>query len=192
MVMCPAYNKPNQRGLYNHFKEINDSVSIPIMIYNSPSRTGVNISDETISSLSMLRNIKAVKDSTGDLQRPITLRDMLKEGSDFKLLGADDILALSFNANGGEGCVSVASNIIPSQIKNIQDLTLSGDFKSAYEIHKTLVPIYLSMFCETNPVPVKYAAFIAGKISSPEVRSPMMELTQESKLMIENALKDLT
>lgn len=192
MVMCPAYNKPNQRGLYNHFKAINDSVSIPIMIYNSPSRTGVNMSDETISSLSMLKNINAVKDSTGDLERPITLRSMLNDDSDFNLLGADDILALSFNANGGDGCVSVASNIIPEKIKKIQDLTLSGDFRSAYEVHKTLVPIYLSMFCETNPVPVKYAAFIMGKISSPEVRSPMMELTPESKLMVENALKDLT
>jgi len=191
MVMCPAYNKPLQRGLYNHYRAINNAVGLPIIIYNSPSRTGVNMSDETIASLAELPNIKAVKDSTGNLERPLTLQQLLPQNSGFNMVAADDIMSVAFNANGGVGCISVASNIIPSLVKKVQDLTAAGDFIGARTLHKTLVNFYLTLFCETNPIPVKYAAYLIGKISSPEVRSPLNELEDASKRKIEQALTEL-
>lgn len=191
MVMAPAYNKPLPKGLYRHFKAINDGVNLPIIIYNSPSRSGINISDEVIAELAKLPNIRAVKDSTGDLERPLKLRQLLADGVEFDMVAADDIMAVAFNANGGVGCISVASNIIPAMVKEVQDLTASGSFYEALIVQQKLVDLYGALFCETNPVPIKYAAYLLGKISSPEVRLPLVELEESSKTRIEKALTQL-
>lgn len=187
LVVAPYYNKPTQEGLYRHYKELN-SVGLPIVVYNIPGRSGVNISDETLARLAALPNIVGVKDATADLTRPYTLRAKLTRKLD--LLSGEDMTAVAFNASGGIGCISVSSNIMPKACAAVQNACLKGDYKKALALHDKLVPLHDIMFCETNPGPVKFAASLLGKCR-PDLRLPLAPLGEESKKRLRQTLKNL-
>lgn len=173
MVSAPYYNKPQQEGIYEYFRSIHDEVALPIMIYNIPGRTGVNISDETIARLSELTNVKAIKESSGDLTRISRLAKICQK--DFNILSGDDITALAALANGASGVVSVVANILPDLMTKLYNHTAENDFQAAREIHMQLMPMMEILFCETNPVPVKYAMSVLGlcnnKLRAPDRKS---------------------
>jgi 4-hydroxy-tetrahydrodipicolinate synthase len=188
LVVSPYYNKPTQEGLYRHYKAIAEAVNIPIIIYNIPGRSVINLTDETLARLSKLPNIVGVKDATGDLARVSTLR--AAAGKKFCQLSGEDMTAVSFNAQGGVGCISVTSNVMPKRCAEIQNATLKGDFKRALELHDTLVPLHQAMFCETNPTPVKYAVSLLGRCA-PELRLPLVMPGAESQKRVREAMKAL-
>jgi 4-hydroxy-tetrahydrodipicolinate synthase len=194
LSIAPYYNKPTQEGLYRHFKAIHDAVNIPIVLYNVPARVIVDISDETIARLSVLPNIVGIKDATGDLARPLTLRAKLspprKRGERFALLSGEDMTAVAFNASGGVGCISVSSNIIPKACAEVQNACLRGDFKKALALSDKLTELHDVMFCETNPAPVKFAASLLGRCS-PELRLPLVPLSENGKKQMRRTLKNL-
>lgn len=186
LVVAPYYNKPTQEGIYQHFKAVAAATSLPIFVYNIPGRSVINIADATLARLAELPNIKGVKDATGDLARVSTLRNLV--GDRLVLLSGEDMTAVGFNAMGGTGCISVTSNIAPKACAEIQNLSLKGAFADALKAHEKLVALHSSMFCETNPVPVKYAASLLGKTSA-AVRLPLVEASAEAKALISQAMK---
>lgn len=188
LLVAPYYNKPTQEGLYQHFKAINDAVEIPMIVYNIPGRSVVNITDDTLARLSALPNIVGIKDATGDLARVHTLRHRMKKP--LAILSGEDMTAVAFNAIGGQGCISVSSNIAPKQCAAVQNASLVGDIKGAVALQDVLVPLHEIMFCETSPGPVKYAASLLGKCS-PELRLPLVEPSESNKKSIEQVLKNL-
>jgi len=188
LVVAPYYNKPTQEGLYQHFKAINDAVDLPIVLYNVPSRSVVNMSDETIARLAELPNIVGLKDATGDLARPYTLRSKLK--SPFQLLSGEDMTAVAFNVSGGQGCISVASNIAPKACAAVQEACFSGDYKLAVKLQDKLTELNNVMFCETSPAPVKYAAHLMGKCKN-NLRLPLLPASEASQNEIRKVLNNL-
>lgn len=188
LVVAPYYNKPTQEGLYQHFKAINDAVDIPIILYNVPGRTIVDIKDEAIARLAELPNIVGLKDATGDLARPYTLRAKLKK--DFCLLSGEDMTAVAFNVSGGQGCISVASNIMPKACAEVQEACLKKDYVSALTLHDRLVALNSVLFCETSPAPVKYAASLMGKCLA-NLRLPLVGVSESSQKEIEKILNNL-
>jgi 4-hydroxy-tetrahydrodipicolinate synthase len=193
LIVTPYYNKPTAEGQYQHFKAIHDAVEIPIILYNVPARSVINMSDETITRLAKLKHIAGIKDATGDLARPYTLRTQLNKtgaGADFIQLSGEDQTAVAFNASGGVGCISVSSNIAPKACAQVQEATLKGDFKGALALHEKLVELHSVMFCETSPAPVKYAASLMGKCS-PDVRLPLVSASAENQGRIREVLVNL-
>jgi 4-hydroxy-tetrahydrodipicolinate synthase len=188
LIVAPYYNKPTQEGLYQHYKAINDAVGIPVIVYNIPGRSVVNIGDETLKRLIELKNIKGIKDATGDLSRIDAIKPYLPEG--FIYLGGDDGYALDFNARGAVGTISVTSNIAPKLVAQMQALSLAGDVAGAQAIQDKLLPLHDAMFCETSPGPVKFAAKLLG-LCDGTMRLPMVEIAAESKVKVEAALKEL-
>ncbi len=188
LIVAPYYNKPTQEGLYQHFKAIHDAVEIPIIVYNVPGRSTVNISDDTLARLSALPNIAGVKDATGDLARVHTLR--AKQKKPLAILSGEDMTAVAFNAIGGVGCISVASNIMPKACAAVQNACLAGDFKQALVLQDKLVALHDVMFCETSPGPVKYAASLIGKCSA-ELRLPLVSISDANKKSVEQVLSNL-
>lgn len=186
LVVAPYYNKPTQEGIYQHFKAVAASTSLPIFVYNIPGRSVINIADATLARLAEIPNIAGVKDATGDLARVSTLRHLV--GDRLTLLSGEDMTAVGFNAMGGRGCISVTSNIAPKACAHIQNLSLAGKCAEALVAHETLVPLHNSMFCETNPVPVKYAVSLLGK-GSPSVRLPLVEASPEAKTLVQSAMR---
>lgn len=172
MLIVPYYNKPTQEGLYQHFKYVARSVKLPIIIYNNPSRTAVDLLDITLCKLSNeCDNIIGIKDASGDLTRPILLGGMLQK--DFVYLSGDDATALSFYAAGGNGCISVISNIVPELCVTLQKLWNDNKIKEAMKLQAKLMALCKSMFCESNPIPVKYAASLLG-ICKADLRLPLV------------------
>jgi len=190
LIVAPYYNRPTQEGLYRHFKAIHDAVKIPIVIYNIPGRSGVNITDETLARLAELPRIVGVKDATGDLVRPYTLRAKMNTKKGFVMLSGEDMTAVAFNASGGEGCISVTSNIMPKRCAEVQEACLSGDYARALKLHETLVGLHSVLFCETSPAPVKYAASLLGKCQ-PDLRLPLVQPQEDHKKHIAQVLKNL-
>lgn len=188
LVVAPYYNKPTQEGLYQHYKAIHDAVEIPMIIYNVPARTVVNITDETLARLSALPNVVGVKDATGDLARPYTLRALLKKP--LAQLSGEDQTAVAFNASGGVGCISVSSNIMPKHCAKVQEACLAGDYKAALALHDQIVSLHSVMFCETSPAPVKFAASLMGKCL-PDLRLPLAGPSENSKKQITEVLSKL-
>lgn len=186
LIVAPYYNKPTQEGLYQHYKAIAAAVDIPIILYNVPGRTVVNIQDETIERLAGIPNIVGIKDATGDLARVCTLRARL--GDKFQQISGEDMTAVAFNAQGGIGCISVTSNIAPKQCAEVQTLTLQGKFKEALALHERLVPLHEAMFCETSPSPVKYAASLLGKCQE-DLRLPLLPPSASSKVKVKDAMQ---
>ena len=185
LVVTPYYNKPTQEGLFQHYKKINDNVGIPIIIYNIPSRSVIDMSVDTMAKLYELKNIVGVKDATGDLNR---VDQQLKAmGKEFIQLTGNDDNALEFNKRGGVGAIGVTANIAAKLSSNFQKACVD-DFKKASEIDKLLQPLHSSLFIESNPSPVKYAASILG-MCSPEVRLPLVEIREETKKKVSEALK---
>jgi 4-hydroxy-tetrahydrodipicolinate synthase len=188
LIVTPYYNKPNQEGLYQHYKAINDAINIPIVIYNIPGRSVVDMSVETMGRLAQLKNIAGVKDATANLQRPTQQR--LACGEKFCQLSGEDATALGFMAHGGRGVISVASNVAPRLVADMQNALLAGDFKKGLAMQDRLMPLFDVMFIETNPAPAKYAVSRLG-ICSAEMRLPMVPLSEASKRAIDTVLADL-
>ncbi|MBK3772806.1 4-hydroxy-tetrahydrodipicolinate synthase [Azospirillum sp. YIM DDC1] len=186
LVVTPYYNKPTQEGLYQHFKAIHDAADLPIVIYNIPGRSVVDMSVATMARLAKLPNIIGVKDATADLARPVRL--LQEVGPDFIQLSGEDATALAFNAQGGVGCISVTANIAPAQCAAMQDAWRKGDLATAYKYRDLLTPLHDSMFVETSPAPVKYAASLLGK-SSDEVRLPLVAASESTRTIVRDAMK---
>ena len=185
LVVTPYYNKPTQEGLYQHYKKINDNVGIPIIIYNIPSRSVIDMSVETMTKLYELKNIKGVKDATGDLNRvDQQLRSM---GKEFIQLTGNDDNALEFNKRGGVGAIGVTANVAAKLSSDFQKFCVN-DISKASELDKLLQPLHTSLFIESNPSPVKYAASLLG-MCKPTVRLPLVEIQEETKKKVSNALK---
>jgi 4-hydroxy-tetrahydrodipicolinate synthase len=191
LIVTPYYNKPTQEGLYQHYKAINDKCGIPIIIYNIPSRSVIDMSVDTMARLFELKNIVGVKDATGDLNR--VDQQFKKMGKDFIQLTGNDDNALEFNKRGGCGAISVTANIAPKLCSNFQKLSKSeneSDKKEAAKLDTILQPLHHSMFVESNPSPVKYAAKILGMCND-DVRLPLVKVTKNTENIIEKALKSV-
>ncbi|MEE3000955.1 MAG: 4-hydroxy-tetrahydrodipicolinate synthase [Pseudomonadota bacterium] len=186
LVVTPYYNKPTQEGLYRHYDAIQSQADIPIIIYNIPARSIVDMTVDTMARLSKLPNIVGVKDATSDLNRPILTSSAC--GHNFCQLSGEDGTAIPFNAAGGHGCISVTGNIAPKLCAEMQSAWFEGDINRAMKIQSTLMPIHSAMFCETSPGPVKYAAELLGHGSS-FARLPICEISDASKDKIKLALK---
>ena len=190
LIVTPYYNKPTQEGLYQHFKAINDKVGIPIIIYNIPPRSVVDMSVDTMARLFELKNISGVKDATADLNR--VDEQLKKMGPEFIQLSGEDGTALEFNLRGGVGCISVTANVAPKLCSDFQNASLSKNnsnlIAKAKEINEKLMPLHKSLFIESNPSPVKYAASLLN-LSSEEVRLPLVKVTEKTKKEVQKALK---
>ena len=188
LVVTPYYNKPTQEGLYQHYKAINDNTSLPIIIYNIPSRCVIDMSVDTMARLFELKNIAGVKDATGDLNR---LDQQLKKmGPEFILLTGEDGLAFEFNKRGGVGCISVTANIAPKLCSEMQKFSKSksdNELKEGERIDQKLQPLHKSLFIESNPAPVKYAAKLLG-LCDDEIRLPLVKIKTETENQIKKAL----
>jgi len=185
LIVNPYYNKPTQEGLYQHFKAINDKVGIPIVIYNIPSRTNVDMSVATMARVYELKNVVGVKDATANIARVSQQREAM--GPEFIQLSGEDATALAFTAHGGHGCISVASNVAPKLCAEFQNLLMKGDFAAALKMQDRLLPLFDALFVETNPGPVKYAASRLG-VCSAEMRLPMVPVTEAGKKVVDEAL----
>ena len=186
LVVTPYYNKPTQEGLYLHFKAINDAISIPIIIYNIPSRSVIDMSVATMARLFKLPNIAGVKDATASPVRMSQQR--LALGEKFNQLSGEDATALAFMAHGGHGCISVTSNAAPKLCAEFQRACLSGDFRKALELHDLLMPLHEALFVETNPGPVKYAVSRLG-FCKPDTRLPIAPIADSTKAIVDAALE---
>jgi len=189
LVVTPYYNKPTQEGLYQHFKAINDNCGIPIIIYNIPPRSVVDMSVDTMSRLFELKNIIGVKDATGDLNRVDQQKN--KMGPDFIQLSGEDGTALEFNMRGGIGCISVTANVAPKLCSEFQDALTSKNndnlLAKAKQINDKLMPLHKALFIESSPSPVKYASSLLN-LSSDEVRLPLVNVTDETKKAVKSAM----
>ena len=186
LVVTPYYNKPNQAGLKAHFKAINDAVGLPIIIYNIPGRSVIDMTPETMAELfESCENIKGVKDATADLAKASRQRHLC--GPEFVQLSGEDISALAFNAHGGVGCISVTANVAPRLCSEFQAATLAGDFAKALECQDRLAPLHRALFLEPSPTGAKYALSLLGKIEE-ELRLPLVPVTEPTKNEIRDAM----
>jgi 4-hydroxy-tetrahydrodipicolinate synthase len=185
LVVTPYYNKPTQEGLYQHFKAVNDAIGIPIIIYNIPARSVIDMSVDTMKRLFELKNIAGVKDATANVVRASLQRAAM--GPDFNQLSGEDATALGFMAHGGHGCISVTSNVAPRLCAEFQGACLRGDYSAALQLQDKLMPLHTNLFVETNPSPAKYALSMLGKCAE-TVRLPMVLLADKSKAMVREAM----
>ena len=186
LVVCPYYNRPTQEGLYQHFKAIHDAVDLPVVIYNIPVRSAVDMTIATMARLAKLPNIVGVKDATNDLARPLRTRQAI--GAAFCMLSGEDMTALAFNAQGGVGCISVTANLAPRACADLQEASLKGDMARAAKINDRLAALHDALFCESSPAPVKYGASLLGK-STPEVRLPLVPASPEAQGKVQQAMR---
>ena len=186
LIVTPYYNKPTQAGLHAHYKAVNDAVDIPIIIYNIPPRSVIDMTVETMAELARLPNIRGVKDATSDLNRPILTA--LAAGPDFIQLSGEDGTAVPFLAAGGQGCISVTANIAPRQCYEMQRAWRDGDIAKTLALQSRLMPVHSALFCESSPGPVKYAAELLG-ICGRETRQPLTEIADSSKEAVSGALR---
>lgn len=186
LVVTPYYNKPNQEGLYRHFKAINDAVGLPIFIYNIPGRSVIDMSVETMARLNELRNIVGVKDATAKVERVSAQRQAMGPG--FIQLSGEDGTALAFMAHGGHGCISVTANIAPRLCAEFQNACLAGDFAKALAIQDKLYPLHHALFIEPNPQGAKYALSLIGKMQN-ELRLPLVPVAPSTEVALRKALE---
>tara|TARA_B100000886_G_C20415746_1_gene489190 strand:+ start:699 stop:1571 length:873 start_codon:yes stop_codon:yes gene_type:complete len=189
LVVTPYYNKPTQEGLYQHYKKINDNCGIPIIIYNIPGRSVVDMSVDTMARLYELKNIVGVKDATGDLKRVTEQKN--KMGKEFIMLSGNDENTLEFNKLGGVGCISVSANVAPEMCSNFHGLCNSNKFDEAKKLFNKLLPLHDVMFVESNPVPAKYSLNLMGMMSE-NVRLPLVTAEDISKEKIKKVLNNLS
>ena len=185
LVVTPYYNKPTQSGLLAHYKELIKHSTKPIIIYDIPGRSVIQMTDNTMAELAQSDIIVGVKDATADLARPTRLQNII--GDDFIQLSGEDGTALAYLAAGGHGCISVTANIAPNLLSQMHNAWNKGDIKTAQGINKKLMPLHDALFCETSPGPLKYAASLLG-ICSSDARLPIVEIEEKSKKNIKNAL----
>ncbi len=185
LIVTPYYNKPTQEGLYQHYKAINDAIGIPIIIYNIPARSVIDMSVDTMKRLFELKNIAGVKDATANVVRVSQQRAAM--GEDFNQLSGEDATALGFMAHGGHGCISVTSNVAPRLCSEFQSACLRGDYKAALALQDKLMPLHIALFLETNPAPAKYALSVLGRCAE-TVRLPMVTLADKTKTAVRDAM----
>jgi 4-hydroxy-tetrahydrodipicolinate synthase len=188
LVVTPYYNKPTQDGLYRHYKAIVDAVDLPVIIYNIPPRSVIDMTVETMARLGKLRNIVGVKDATADLTRPIRTR--LAIGPGFCQLSGEDGTAVPFLAAGGHGCISVTANVAPGLCAQMQRAWRDGNAATAMALQDRLMPLHSALFCESNPAPVKYAASLLGKCAA-DARLPLAPLTESSRETVRRAMQSV-
>ena len=185
LIVTPYYNKPTQEGLYQHYKAINDAIGIPIIIYNIPARSVIDMSVDTMKRLFELKNIAGVKDATANMARVSQQRAAM--GPDFNQLSGEDITALGFMAHGGHGCISVTSNVAPRLCSEFQGACLRGDYAAALKIQDKLAPLHMNLFVETSPAPVKYALSLLGKCAD-TVRLPLVPASEKAQGLVREAM----
>ncbi len=185
LMITPYYNKPTQEGLYKHFKAIAEEVDIPIVVYNVPSRTGVAISPETVARLYEMENIVAIKEASGSIDQTSQILALC----DITVLSGDDSLTLPIMSVGGKGVISVVANILPRDTSEMVSKFLNGMVKESLEIHKRLFPICRAMFIETNPISVKTAMKLLGRLNG-EMRLPLCEMSNEHEGQLHSILKE--
>jgi 4-hydroxy-tetrahydrodipicolinate synthase len=185
LVVTPYYNKPTQEGLYQHYKAINDAIGIPIVIYNIPARSVIDMSVDTMKRLFELPNIAGVKDATANVIRVSQQRQAM--GAGFNQLSGEDASALGFMAHGGHGCISVTSNVAPRLCAEFQGACLKGDYAGALAFQDKLMPLHTALFLETNPAPAKYALSILGKCDE-TVRLPMVPVAESTRSAVRAAM----
>ena len=185
LVVTPYYNKPTQEGLYRHFKAINDAVGIPIIIYNIPARSVIDMSVDTMARLFELEHVAGVKDATANVVRVSLQRAAM--GADFNQLSGEDASALGFMAHGGHGCISVTANVAPRLCAEFQDACLKGEYAAALQLQDKLMPLHTALFIETSPAPVKYALSVLGKCSD-TLRLPMVPVGEKTKAKVREAM----
>ena len=188
LVVAPYYNKPTQEGLYRHYKAVAKAVNIPIVLYNVPGRTAVNILPSTVARLAEIRNIVALKEATGDMKQASEVIRLC--GDKISVLSGDDFTTLPLMALGGKGTISVSANVAPRLVSRMCALWLQGKYAEARKIHFQLEPLNASMFIETNPIPVKTALSLMGKIRE-EFRLPLCEMAPANKEKLKKVLKDM-
>jgi 4-hydroxy-tetrahydrodipicolinate synthase len=186
LIVCPYYNKPTQEGLFQHYKTIHDSVDLPIIIYNIPGRSSVDMANATMARLAKLPNIVGVKDATNDLARPLRMRGEIAAG--FCLLSGEDATAVAYLAQGGDGCISVTANVAPRLCSEMHEAWQRGDIKTVREINERLIPLHDALFAETSPAPVKYAASLLGRCTA-EVRQPLWAIQPETQEKVQQAMR---
>jgi 4-hydroxy-tetrahydrodipicolinate synthase len=186
LIVCPYYNKPTQEGLFQHFKAVHDAVDLPIIIYNIPGRSVVDMTNGTMARLAKLPNIIGVKDATNDLARPLRMCGEIGVG--FCLLSGEDATAVAYLAQGGDGCISVTANVAPRLCSEMHQAWQRGDVKTVREINERLIPLHDALFAETSPAPVKYAASLLGRCTA-EVRQPLWAILPETQKKVKQAMR---
>jgi len=187
LLVCPYYNRPTQEGLYQHYRTIAEEVPIPIIIYNIPGRTGTNLLPETLARLAEIKNIVGVKEASGSLKQ---MSDVIKLcGSDFDVLSGDDIFTLPLLAIGGKGVISVISNVVPADMAEMVDVFATGDLEQARALHYRMAPLIDVLFIETNPIPVKAALAMMGKIEY-ELRLPLCRMSEKNEGTLKKVMQD--
>ena len=186
LIVTPYYNKPTQTGLIQHFTELHDNCDLPIIIYNIPGRSSIDMNPETMGSLAKLPRIIGVKDATGDLARVCAQR--ITCGPSFLQISGEDATAHGFNAQGGVGCISVTANVAPKLSSQLQAATLAGDYTKALELQDKLMPLHHAIFTEPGLVGAKYAMSLLG-LCSDEVRLPLTPLSEKTKTLIKSAIQ---
>ena len=185
LVVTPYYNKPTQEGLFQHFRHVAESTSLPIYIYNIPSRSVVDMDMKTLERLAKIENISGIKDASCDLERPGQVVDLI--GKDFCQLSGEDETVLPFLEKGGVGCISVTANVAPKLCSELHEAWVKQDTKTLEEIDAGLQSLHKAMFCETSPGPVKFALSLLGHCS-PDMRLPLVEIAEESKQIVKDAM----
>ncbi|NUO08409.1 MAG: 4-hydroxy-tetrahydrodipicolinate synthase [Candidatus Brocadia sp.] len=185
LLITPYYNKPTPEGLYRHYKLIAEEVDIPIVLYNVPSRTGISILPETVAKLSEIKNIVGIKEASGSIDQTTQILQLC----DITVLSGDDSLTLPIMSVGGKGVISVAANIVPADTAALTRYCLGGNFDAARKCHHKLFPLCKAMFIETNPIPVKTAMKLLGRING-EMRLPLCDMTKEHENQLKNTLKN--
>lgn len=188
MAIAPYYVKPTQEGLYQHFKAIHDASNVPILLYNNPPRTSIDISNETLVRLAQLPRIKGLKDCSGNPIKCTKLKLLLDD--DFDITTGDDILALPYYSQGAVGLVSAVANVVPSLTVKLYNLWQENKIKEAMELQAILLPLHEALFCESNPIAIKYAASQFG-ICSPELRLPLVGPSEANQKLVQDTLQDL-
>jgi 4-hydroxy-tetrahydrodipicolinate synthase len=188
LLVAPYYNKPTQEGLYRHYKTISEKVDIPIVLYNVPGRTAVNILPATVARLAEIKNIVAIKEATGDMKQVSEVIRLC--GNRITVISGDDFTTLTLMALGGKGVISVSANVMPKEVSKMCSLMLKGQYDKAREMHYKLEPLNAAMFIETNPIPAKTALAMMGKIQE-EFRLPLCEMAPANREKLKKVLADL-
>ena len=187
LIVCPYYNRPTQEGLYLHYRAIAEEVPVPIIVYNIPGRTGTNMLPETLARLAKIPNIIGVKEASGSIKQ---MSDMiLLCGADFDVLSGDDIFTLPLLAFGGKGVISVISNVVPGDMAGMVDAFAAGDLEKARQLHYRMSPLIDALFIETNPIPVKAALAMMGKIAY-ELRLPLCRMAEKNEAALKKVMQD--
>jgi len=182
------YNRPNPEGVYQHFKALNETADLPIVVYNIPPRVVIDIQPETMARIAKLKNVVGVKDATGDLARPLLEARLINQ--DFCYLSGDDFAAVAYNIQGGSGCISVVANVAPRLTNELQTACKEGNYQKASELQKALIPLVDALFTEPSPAGIKYACSLLGHCQ-PECRLPVVELQSSTRKTIKQAMNKL-